>query len=303
VKPFTRGRFEDLPEKPRVAHEFFSYEQARVELDSRPFGKISVAYRTAGAGTPLLLVHGLMTTSYSWRYVMGSLAKKRRVIAIDLPGAGASSMPVERSFAPEAFAEFLVELIGALGGRGADVVGNSMGGYLAMLAAMRDAKAFGRVVNIHSPGVPDARFWALASLFAVPGSRSLVDRLVRKDPLRWVHRNVHYFDESLKSVEEAHAYGDPLATELGRRAFVKFLAETMAPGPQRAFLRALGASRFPVPLLLLYSKRDPLVRPSVGTRLAALVPDAKLVWLDDTSHFAHVDSPERVLAPVEEFLE
>jgi hypothetical protein len=59
-----------------------------------------------------------------------------------------------------------------------------------------------------------------------------------------VHRNVHYFDEELKSLEEAHAYGDPLATPEGSRAFACYLAETMKEGVARVlpFLSAAGGS-------------------------------------------------------------
>lgn len=51
-----------------------------------------------------------------------------------------------------------------------------------------------------------------------------------------------------------------------------------------------------MPLLLLYSRLDPLVPPATGEKLHALVPDARLEWLAESSHFAHVDSPERVAA-------
>ncbi|MGH7329425.1 MAG: alpha/beta fold hydrolase, partial [Polyangiaceae bacterium] len=77
-KPFERGRFEDLPEKPRVSHSFDATKACEVTLDSKSFGKMRVAYREIGEGPPLLLVHGLMTTSYSWRYVFEPLSKKYR---------------------------------------------------------------------------------------------------------------------------------------------------------------------------------------------------------------------------------
>jgi pimeloyl-ACP methyl ester carboxylesterase len=55
-------------------------------------------------------------------------------------------------------------------------------------------------------------------------------------------------------------------------------------------------------MLLLYAREDPMVPPSVGPRLAALLPRAKFVWLDNSSHFAHVDTPELVLDHVIPFL-
>jgi pimeloyl-ACP methyl ester carboxylesterase len=164
-----------------------------------------------------------------------------------------------------------------------------------------------RLVNIHSPGIPEARLWALHAALALPGMRSLVAALARRDPERWAHENVHYFDERLKSLEEAREYGAPLATREGSRAFARYLAETVAPGPMADLKKRLEALRgaeraFPVPLLMIYARRDPMVPPSIGERLHALIPDSELCWLDDSSHFPQVDSPERLVALISKFV-
>jgi pimeloyl-ACP methyl ester carboxylesterase len=278
-----------------------------VTVASSAFGRVGIHVREAGEGPPLVLVHGLMTTSYSWRYLIEPLAKSRRVLAIDLPGCGRSDKPAgARYFAP-ALAAFLVELIDALGVRGCDVIGNSMGGYLCMRAALADGAAFGRLVDIHSPGVPDWRYRALGGALGMPGMRAALSWWVRRAPQRWAHKNVHYFDESLKSLEEAAEYGDPLASADGAGAFVSYLGDAFRPRDIAAFVAALAARRdagtpFPVPLLLLYSRRDPLVPPRVGEALHALVPSARLEWIEDTSHFMHVDTPEAVLRALANFL-
>jgi pimeloyl-ACP methyl ester carboxylesterase len=61
-------------------------------MRSRPFGELRVHYREHGKGEPLLLIHGLMTTSYSWRYVYSALGSRYRIIAPDLPGADFDSL-------------------------------------------------------------------------------------------------------------------------------------------------------------------------------------------------------------------
>ncbi len=60
---------------------------------------------------------------------------------------------------------------------------------------------------------------------------------------------------------------------------------------------------FPIPLLLVYAKRDPMVPPSVGDRLRALLPTARFEQLADASHFAHVDAPDAFLRAAVPFLE
>jgi pimeloyl-ACP methyl ester carboxylesterase len=302
--PFRRGPFEALPREPHRPHRYQALEPRRVRLESAPFGSIEVHYREHGSGPPLLLVHGLMTSSYSWRYVLDGLGAHFRLVMPDLPGAGRSDKP-DRSYAPAALATAVGEFQRAVGIRGCAAIGNSLGGYLCMRLALEDPGAFSRLVNVHSPGIPELRLHLLHAALSVPGVGRALGWWIRRAPLRWVHRNVHYRDESLKSLEEAHEYGDPLASVAGSRAFVRYLRETVAPGDMAAFVRELEKRRetgFPVPLLLVYADRDPMVPPRVGDALRALVPTARFVRMTETSHFAHVDTPERVIAEVLPFL-
>ena len=303
MKPFQQMRFEDLPEQPRVPHGFFELEEERLAVDSRAFGSIELSVRRAGSGPPLVLVHGFMTSSYSFRYVIEPLARDYEVIVFDLPGAGRSDAP-DVPYPPDALADLIGEAMDKLGVTGSSVIGNSMGGYLAMRLALRRPDAMSRLVNLHSPGLATARMWALEAVLHLPLTDPLVDLLVRRDPLRWAFRNVHYWDESLKSLEEAREYGGPLSTPEGRRAFIHYLGDTMRASHMREFERALDElERFPIPLLMVYARRDPMVPPVVGERLAKLLPDAEMVWLEEGSHFAHVDAPEAFLAAARPFLE
>lgn len=272
-------------------------------FESRPFGRVRVHVRVFGSGPPLLLVHGLMTTSYSWRYVLESLGAHYTLYIPDLIGAGRSDKP-NRSYHPDALADSIGETMQALGIYGAPIIGNSMGGYLAMRLALRDPSATSKIINLHSPGLPTLRMYVLAAaLAAIPGFQSILRWLVFRDPLLWVHRNVHYFDETLKSREEHRQYGEAISTHDGCRGFGCMLSETLHVTPMREFEKTLRATpRFPVPLCLIYAERDPMVPPVVGDRLRALLPDAQFITLRDASHFAHVDAPEAFVQAALPFL-
>lgn len=302
-KPFQQSRFEDVPELPRKPHLFFETEGRDLALDSRAFGMMKAHVRVFGNGPPLYLVHGLMTSSYSWRYVFGELGKRYTCYAVDLPANGQSDAPQEPPYSAANLGTFLAEVQEALGIRGCPVVANSMGGYLAMSWAMRDPSAMSALVNLHSPGVPLKRLWALRAALAAPGVAPLLARYIRRDPMRWVHKNVHYYDETLKSLEEARQYAEPLRDAEGAQGLIKYLSETMSPIAMRDFIAELpGHSPFPVPLLLLYARKDPMVPAKVGEELRDAIPSAEFRWLEDASHFAHVDAPETFLAPTLDFL-
>ena len=189
VVPFRRGRFEELPERPRVPHPYFETRAERVQVTTQAVGSMACQVRVHGSGPPLLLVHGLMTSSYSWRYVLEPLGKHFTVYAPDLPGAGQSEPA--RSYEPQAISDWIGALQRALGIRGCRVIGNSMGGYLCMRLALSDPEAMNRLVNVHSPGVPEMRLVLLGAALALPGVRAMLARRVRRDPLRWTHANVH----------------------------------------------------------------------------------------------------------------
>jgi pimeloyl-ACP methyl ester carboxylesterase len=309
LTPFSRLPFDALPERPRLPHPYDDAPKEEVVVESAAFGAVRTRVVTYGPpkAPPLLLVHGLMTSSYSWRYLLEPLAPSYRLYVPDLPGCGQSQPLPHVRHSGLALAGFIGELQKRLGIAGCDAVGNSLGGYLCMQRALQDPRSFARLVVVHAPALPQARLRALHLALRVPGTRRALSRVVRRDPLRWAHRNVHYYDESLKSLEEARAYGEPLATEAGTASFIRYLADALDPKELKSFVAELERRRdqgqgFPAPLMLVYAREDPIVPPKIGPKLHRLVPDAELHWLENSSHFAHVDSPAPLAELVTSFL-
>jgi pimeloyl-ACP methyl ester carboxylesterase len=298
--PFRQLAFADVPEVPRLPHRWAEATRRDVTIECEGLPPTRIAVHEYGSGPPLVLVHGLMTAGYSFRYLLDLLGSRYRLIIPDLPGAGASDHP-DVYLGPDVLARAIIATIDATGARGARVIGNSMGGYLCMRAALIDREAIGRLVNLHSPGVVTARMIALRWALRVLPARWLLDRLVRRNPEKWVHTHVHYFDESLKSREEHREYARPLATSEGRKAFYRHLRDALDAKQMASFARSL-VDPFPIPLLFVYAERDPMVPPSVGTKLHARLPSAQLIRLADASHFAHVDAAPRFVEAVLPFL-
>lgn len=307
--PFRRGPFGELPEHPRIPHPYDEAAKQEVVVESTAFGSVQTRVVTYGPETapPLLLVHGLMTSSYSWRYLLEPLGSSYRLYVPDLLGCGKSQAPARGRYSGRALASFIGDLQGRLGITGCDVIGNSLGGYLCMQRALQDPRSFGRVVVVHAPALPQARLRALHLALKIPGTNRTLSHVVRRDPLRWAHRNVHYYDESLKSLEEAREYGEPLATKAGAAAFIGYLADALDPGELTTFVAELERRRdhdegFPTPLMLVYARKDPMVPAEIGPKLHRLVPKAEFHWLENSSHFAQVDSPLPLAELVTDFL-
>ncbi|KAF0848491.1 alpha/beta fold hydrolase [Nocardia caishijiensis] len=303
-RPFHQGPFDDLPAHPNRPHAFLDLPAKELSMRSTRYGRQRIRYRDTGTGPPLLLVHGLMTTSYSWRYVMARLGEHFRVVAVDLPGCGNSEAPPDATFRGAEIGEWLAEFQRALGIEGCAAVGNSMGGLPLLHRVLEDPTAFEKVAILHSPLLPEFKHRALAVVLALPGVRSGLAAYVRRQPYRWAHHRTHYFDETVKSLEEAGEYGSPLATSAGSRAFVSHLRDGLHPRDLTALARRLAAlDEFPVPLLAVYgTEPDPIVPPQVAVTFARHLPTARMVRIDRASHFVHVDRPDTVADTIIEFL-
>ena len=93
--PFRQLRFADVPEAPAVPHKWSEVTRRDVVIDTPELGRCRLAVHDYGAGEPLVLVHGLMTSSYSFRYVLPLLGTRHRLVIPDLP-LGAESVPSQR---------------------------------------------------------------------------------------------------------------------------------------------------------------------------------------------------------------
>ena len=296
--------FRSLPELPPKPHDFQSLARhsVKVALPGR-VAPIELSYVEAGSGPPLLLVHGLMTSAYSFRYVISELAKSHRVLALDLPGAGKSEAPANLSQRPQELGGVINAFIDALQLKRPYVCGNSMGGYLALWAALLAPEKIGRVMLMHAPGVVEGRLYLLNAILSMPGARGLF-RLFTRNHEQFALTNVHYRDESLKSREETREYARWSSEPAARELFFRHLWQTMNPAEMKRLPPAIAEARAAhklVPTRLLWSDWDPLVPPAFGPRYKKLLPEAELVWLKDTSHFLHVDTPQPAIDEILRF--
>ncbi len=293
-------RYTDLPELPPVAHDFLTLPRhaREVTVDGHT---MTLSWVEAGSGPPLLLVHGLMTSAYSWRYVASTLAKSYRVIALDLPGAGKSSAPSDLSQSPGSLAAVLDAFVQALDLKKVYVVGNSMGGYVALWWSLKYPERFDKLLIMHSPGFPEPRLYLLHAILSL-GISKWVFKTITRNHEQFALDNVHYRHETLKSREETREYAGWTTSPDRLELFRRNLLETMDPWIMRRLPAAVEAQRGRlVPMRLLWSRTDPLVPAAFGPRFQQLLPDAELVWVEDTSHFLHVDTPDAAIREILRF--
>lgn len=293
-------RLADLPDLPPRPHDFWTL--AGRDLDVQVAGRpVRLHVKEVGSGPPLLLVHGLMTSAYSWRYVASTLGKRFHVVAPDLPGAGRSPGDRHLDMAPGTVAEVLRGLLDALGWQSARVVGNSLGGWHAAWLAAAHPERVERLVILHAPGFPEARLVALAVATRLPGAEAVL-RWLTRDAEAFVLANVHYRDPGILSREETREYGRIFGDAGQAGTFFRILRNGLLPADMRRLHARLREAPLPMPVGLVWSTEDAMVPPWTGPRWNALVQGSRLVWMQDTSHFMHVDTPEATVSILDELL-
>ena len=267
-------------------------------------------YLRAGSGPALILVHGLLGYSFSWRYTMPALASYATVYAPDLLGSGFSDRPAGLDCCLRAAAERLVRFIERLGISSFDLLGTSHGGAVAMMAAAQCLAGEGRPrvrrlilvapVNPYSAHgrrlAPFLGSWLGSALFrgAVFGC-SLFGRITFG---RSVGRRAMPYSYGLRRM-----YGDPRRIPSG--TLEGYMAPLAKPGlfeyglkVVRTWTEDLGqlTENFPklkdIPTLLLWGSEDPAVYASSAPSLARHFAHSQTIVFPGVGHLPYEESPE-----------
>ena len=249
-----------------------------------------IAYRSAGSGLPLVLLHGLWADSRWWRHQLESLADEFRVIAWDAPGCGASSDP-PADFGLADYADAVAGFVRALGIDRPHILGLSFGGGLAIEVAVRHpdlprslvlASAYAGWAGSLAPDVVEARLRAALAEADRP-------------PEEWVAGYVPGFFGGPVSPD---VVADLIGIMLDVRASgIKPMVKAFAAADLRD-----GLAHLTVPTLLLYGGRDERSSLRVAHDLHARIPHAELVVLPGVGHATNIEAPAGFSDAVRRFL-
>src|SRR5512143_2454965 len=233
-----------------------------------------VVCRVAGKGPLLLLVHGMAGSSLTWRHVMPALAERFTVLAPDLLGQGLSDKP-RGDYSLGAHANTLRDVLDALGHKRATVVGQSLGGGVAMQLAYQFPERCERLVLVNSGGLGREVTFYLRML-TVPGFESLfplfcTPRLRDAGSLvaTWLHRAGLPATPASQEIWRSYA---SLADDPNRRAFFRGLHEVIDFSGQAvsALRRLYRAAQLPT--LIVWGAEDPFIPVRHGVEAHTAIP-------------------------------
>jgi pimeloyl-ACP methyl ester carboxylesterase len=264
-----------------------------------------LAYRTAGEGPVILLIHGITSDSTVWDRVAPGLARSHTVIAPDLPGHGRSDKP-KGDYSLGAHACWLRDLLLALGHQRATLVGHSLGGGIAMQFSYQFPEMCERLVLVDSGGL-GREVSVLLRAASLPGSEFVLPVLAASRLLDAGARIGGVLDRiGLKlgtDVEQMARGHNTLSDAASRSAFLHTLRGVVDPAGQRVdATNRLYLAEF-LPLLLIWGQRDSIIPVSHGRAAHARLPSSRLEVLERSGHFPQLDEPECFLEVLLDFLE
>ena len=237
-----------------------------------------VAYRCAGSGPAIVLVHGITSTSATWERVMPYLATRFTVIAPDLIGHGESAKP-RGDYSLGAYASGVRDLMVTLGHDSATFVGHSLGGGVVMQLAYQFPERCERLVLVDSGGLGREVHLLLRSA-TLPLSEVVLP-LLASTPLLDAGRSVSRFFGRLglrtgTDVAELARGHASLADRDARAAFVHTLRTIVDPGGQRVNATDRLYLAENVPFMLVWGERDSIIPVEHGLNAHELVPSSQL---------------------------
>ncbi|QKV80960.1 alpha/beta fold hydrolase [Amycolatopsis sp. Hca4] len=263
-----------------------------------------VRYWARGSGTPVVFIHGVLTNAELWRKVVPDVAAAGfRCLAPDLPlGSHDLPMRADADLSPVGHADVIADFLDALDLRDVTLVANDTGGALTQILLSRRPERVGRVVLTPSdcfeyffPPI----FKALPPLARIPGSMAVLGQLLR---IRALYPLPVLFGRVVKRPlpdAVAQAYLSPLRKSAEVRRDLRKLLRAVHPRYTLAAAEALRG--FDRPVLLAWATEDRLFPIRLAHRLAALLPDARLVEVADCYTFLSEDQPAVLARHVVEF--
>ena len=262
---------------------------------------IKIRYIDEGQGMPLVLVHGIPTSSFLWRNMIGELSARWRVIALDLPGFGFSDPPPNGDYSIPKYAEILGAFLEALHIDNATLVCHDWGGPIVLTYAMRNPDKYERLVIfdtfLHNdlPPMPlsyrIAKIRPFGELFMWLGGTNFARSGLESGVV----------DKSLITDEVYHRYYMPDGT-------TDKLNDTMLGTLRIDYTDDLGfieknLKTIEKPTLIIWGEDDWYLPPYLGDKILADIPGSKMEKLPDCGHYVPEDQPERATKLMVEFLE
>ncbi|MEO1420259.1 MAG: alpha/beta hydrolase, partial [Pseudomonadota bacterium] len=247
-----------------------------------------------------LMVHGLAASTYTWRNVVPTLARKNRVITLDMKGFGRSDKPFDRAYSSHDHADLIVAFIRKTRLRDVTLIGHSYGGAVSLLVAeklRRDGdRRIRNMIIMNAPAFPQ-KPTPFVSFMGTPVLPYAVMSLIPPELTAWA--SLEPENVLRASFNDIQAYAKPYWQASARHALIS-TARQIVPEDLDDILS--GYRMLHQPTLIVWCDRDKTVPIKTGRRLARTLPNARLTVIKGCFHAPQDEQPAALLRRIKPFI-
>ncbi len=270
---------------------------------------ISIHYTDEGVGETILFIHGLVSSSYSWRHVIDDLSSTYRTIAIDLKGAGHSDKPRDHKYSLQDQVDMVIQFIEDKALNNITLVGHSYGGavslmvYQQLTAKGSVQKVIIRIILLDPMAYKD-KIPFVINLLRIPKFNYLMlNCLLPFGKIPFLVRlgtGKTFYNKSKITDEMIDVYMGFMKQPGGISALITTIEQIFTDDTED-FHRLLKEIRIPV--LIIWGREDPIIPLSVGERFKEDIPHAEWLIIPECGHNPHEEKPSEVSQSIKQFIE
>ena len=284
---------------------FISWDSQPLDLWTERYGRGEVAtidgkqthFIVKGRGSDIILIHGFFFDSSCWRYNIDSLARDYRVYAIDLWGFGFSTRePLQFSY--QLFTNQILSFMDQLNINSAALVGQSLGGGIAVAFAIEHPDRVSKLVLVDAAGLSNPEP-VTARVFMLPG----VGEFLLKFPVDTIRRKMldNFFLSDPKTITPEQFQELTWSQKIqGTIASALAVMRLRFADKLEASIHRL--AMLSMPMLIIWGEDDRAISPKIGLRMHACLPNAEFVILGSAGHVPNLERPEAFNTRLMEFL-
>ncbi len=255
---------------------------------------IDLYYEEYGTGTPLMLIAGLASDSQSWLPIVEKLSQQYRVILLDNRGSGRTK-PQDIDTSIQAMADDCIALIRHLDLRSVNLLGHSMGGFIALDCAIRYPDYVSRLILVGTSAFNSKRNNALFDDWVSYLESGMSDTLWFRNIFYWIF--TRQFFEDTKSVEAAIEFATKYPYPQSTIAFKNQVKAI------RMFNCLKDLSLIRSRTLVIFGKEDLLFSPKESSKILSAIPKVERVLIARAAHSVQTERPKAFISHIQTFLQ